>query len=390
MIQRRFTVAKLRAKGGDKPGIEGYGAVFNQEYVMYDSPTLRIVERVKPGTFKKAIQEKQDVRCLFNHDPNNLLGSTGSGTMRISEDSKGLAFSTDLDMRTRVGSDVSNFVDRGDLKGCSFSFVVTKQTRTEMEEGDKLTINRDIEDVDLFDVGPVTFPAYEGTSVGGRSISRMELRSLFPDGIPSNVLARAPEFRGVDGVPDQPSGNISDAPTDDPEESDVSDGDSPDATPQTEPDECECNCRACYSAECNECDMHMQDCGDSERCGAGMRSGRAKRDDNKKTKRVDGEDLPASSFLYVGDPDKTATWSLPWKFSTDEKTKSHLRNALARFSQTNNIPSDKKAGVWKKLVAKCKQYGIHVTDESSSEEKSSDIVGIEEAKRRSWALAASK
>ena len=57
-----------------------------------------------------------------------------------------------------------------------------------------------------------------------------------------------------------------------------------------------------------------------------------------KTKEIDGEHLTAGDFVYVGDPDKTDTWSLPWHFSTDEKTKSHLRDALARFDQDEVIP----------------------------------------------------
>lgn len=84
----------------------------------------------------------------------------------------------------------------------------------------------------------------------------------------------------------------------------------------------------------------------------------------KKTKRVDGEDLTAGDFLYVGDPDKTETWKLPWKFSTEEKTKSHLRNALARFNQAD-IPSEEKDKVWKKLVRLCKEHDIEVSEDKS-------------------------
>src|SRR5579872_3287804 len=73
--ERRFVKgAEVRATGSDeKPGIEGYGAVFNQEYVLWDSPTFRVVETVKSGTFARAIRENQDVRCLFNHEPDNVL-----------------------------------------------------------------------------------------------------------------------------------------------------------------------------------------------------------------------------------------------------------------------------------------------------------------------------
>lgn len=82
-----------------------------------------------------------------------------------------------------------------------------------------------------------------------------------------------------------------------------------------------------------------------------------------KTKRVDGEDLPVSAFLIVLDPEKTATWKLPVKFSTDAKTKSHLRNALALFNQLKGVPQAKKDAAWKELLALCEKHGIDVADE---------------------------
>jgi HK97 family phage prohead protease len=83
-----------------------------------------------------------------------------------------------------------------------------------------------------------------------------------------------------------------------------------------------------------------------------------------KTKRVAGEDLPASAFAYVGDKADTSTWKLPYKFSTDEKTKRHIRNALARFGQTQGIPESERAGVLAKLKAAAKKYGITVSDDT--------------------------
>ena len=327
---------------------------------------MRIVETIKAGTFTRSIQEKQDVRCLFNHEPDNILGRTANQTMQLKEDPKGLYFDTDFDLRTSIAQNVRAFVDRGDVTGCSFSFSVKKQQRTEVEEEDKLIIHREIHDVDLYDVGPVTFPAYEGTDVKARTV---ELRSLFPEGVPDSVLAHAPELRT--DPPADPDGDGTQEPDDDPD--DVL--------------ECSCRCRACFGAECDECDMYMETCGDASNCGAGMRSKRSARDDAKTTKRVDGEDLPASSFLYVGDPNKTDTWALPWKFSTDAKTKSHLQNALARFNHTKKIPADKKAGVYKKLVAKCKEYGIHVAGEDDGQ-KSAELTALEQAKARTETLRA--
>ncbi len=87
---------------------------------------------------------------------------------------------------------------------------------------------------------------------------------------------------------------------------------------------------------------------------------------NSKTKRVAGEDLPESSFAYVGDPDDTSTWKLPIEFSTDEKTKSHVRNALSRFDQAD-IPESERVFVRAKIVAAAKKHGIEITEKAAKE-----------------------
>lgn len=87
-----------------------------------------------------------------------------------------------------------------------------------------------------------------------------------------------------------------------------------------------------------------------------------------KTKEVDGEHLTAGSFIWVGDPDKTDTWALPWHFSTEEKTKSHLRDALARFDQEEKIPASEKPEAHAKLVRLCKEHGIEVSSPSNDVE----------------------
>ena len=83
----------------------------------------------------------------------------------------------------------------------------------------------------------------------------------------------------------------------------------------------------------------------------------------KKTKTVDGAELTASCFAHVGDPDDTSTWKLPIKFpGDDEKTKSHIRNALARFEQTEGMSAEDKAAAKKKILAAAKENGIEASD----------------------------
>lgn len=88
-----------------------------------------------------------------------------------------------------------------------------------------------------------------------------------------------------------------------------------------------------------------------------------------KTKKVDGEDLTWSDFIIALDHEDISTWHLPYKFSTLEKTKSHLRDALARFDQVQGLSKEEKHAAYAKLVRLCKQYGITVSQEDAQKLK---------------------
>jgi phage head maturation protease len=97
---------------------------------------------------------------------------------RIEEDEKGLRYEIDLP-DTQTGRDVAHLVDRGDLTGSSFGFVVEQESwrETEEEDGSRLAV-RTIESVRLLDVGPVTYPAYSSTSAGRSAQSVRALGSV--------------------------------------------------------------------------------------------------------------------------------------------------------------------------------------------------------------------
>lgn len=99
-----------------------------------------------------------------------------------------------------------------------------------------------------------------------------------------------------------------------------------------------------------------------------------------KTRRVDGEDLPSSAFLIVGDPQKTDTWKLPVHFSDDAKTKSHIRNALARIDQVQGVSADVLAKAKTRLQELAKQHGIDAGksgDEVDREKKVGKAISAE-------------
>lgn len=151
----------------------GYGAVFfrDGEPGTEFNPFREWRERIVPGAFGASIERNDNVRALFNHDANQVLGNSRSGTMRLSQDRVGLRYEIDLP-DTSLGKDVRELVRRGDVTGSSFAFTVDDE---ELIRDDVGTI-REIRSVTLYDTGPVTYPAYEATSVSARSISLLRVR----------------------------------------------------------------------------------------------------------------------------------------------------------------------------------------------------------------------
>lgn len=155
--------------------VEGYAAVFHNpedrgtEYRLCDD----IIERIDAQAFQRAIAEKQPCRCLVNHDPNYRLGRVDKGTLRLKTDERGLKYEADIP-DTQVGRDTATDLNNGNLDGSSFSFAVVGQRWEDVKRGDDYMTIRTITDVDLYDVGPVGFPAYEATTAGIRSAERTE------------------------------------------------------------------------------------------------------------------------------------------------------------------------------------------------------------------------
>lgn len=154
---RTFNIENLNTRDGDEGEsvIGGYAAVFN-------SPTEIgggcFTEEIAPGAFSRAIAENSDIRALFNHDWNNVLGRTKSGTLQLSEDERGLKFEVTLP-NTSLGRDLKESMQRGDINECSFGFIPTEEHWDYNVEPAK----RMILEVDLFEISVVSIPAYEDT-----------------------------------------------------------------------------------------------------------------------------------------------------------------------------------------------------------------------------------
>ena len=162
-IERRSSTGtvELREEGDSLTAI-GYAAVFESTSQNLGG----FVERVAPGAFAKTLKEA-DTRALYNHEPDNRLGRSGAGTLRMEEDDKGLRYEIDLPATT-LGNDVAELLRRGDISGSSFGFRTISDEWSETEDGYPL---RTLTEVALRDVGPVTFPAYSSTEASLRSLA---------------------------------------------------------------------------------------------------------------------------------------------------------------------------------------------------------------------------
>lgn len=165
----------IESRGEGQPEkIVGYAAVFYRsgdpgtEY-RFNGFWDNFTERIMPTAFDETIRS-DDVRGLYNHDMNMLLGRTASGTMKLSVDSVGLRYEiTPPD--TEIARSVVAAIKRGDLSGSSFSFIPEDVTFREIKNGDTTDVIREINRAKVFDVGPVVFPAYEATTTGVRAVS---------------------------------------------------------------------------------------------------------------------------------------------------------------------------------------------------------------------------
>jgi HK97 family phage prohead protease len=148
-------VLELRAK--DRK-LEGYAAKFNSEARIAD-----FIEVIAPGAFSASLKNGQDVLAVVDHDLSTVLARTKSGTLKLAEDSAGLAFELAVP-DTGAGRDVLALAERGDLGGMSFGFVVRKGG--ESWSGNRRTLTA----IDLREISVVSsWPAYQGTVVAART-----------------------------------------------------------------------------------------------------------------------------------------------------------------------------------------------------------------------------
>lgn len=173
--EKRVHVTDLEVReDGDGMTFEGYAAVFNS-----DSEPLPFIERILPGAFRKSLQSRNEIKLLWNHDAGEPLASVRGGTLKLWEDATGLRAWARIANTTR-GRDVAELIRSGTIDSMSFGFNVIKDSWS--DDGNVRTL----EQVRVFEISLVAFPAYSGTA---GTVSVREHRNIDADKL-ADSLAR--------------------------------------------------------------------------------------------------------------------------------------------------------------------------------------------------------
>jgi HK97 family phage prohead protease len=157
---------ELRAvtEGSTDREVTGYGVVYGVEEEMW--PGYR--EKIRAGAFDATLTAGDEVKCFFNHDPDMILSTTRSEpALKIEETEQGLRFTSPIPP-TSYGNDLAVNLERKNIRGASFTFSVPDGGDTVFMDQDGV-YHREIIKATLYEVGPVTNPAYESTEVSLRS-----------------------------------------------------------------------------------------------------------------------------------------------------------------------------------------------------------------------------
>lgn len=171
-VERRVNTVEFDVRDGeassDGMSFTGYAAVFNSP-----SEPLPFTETIREGAFQRSLKSRNEIKLFMNHNTDVVLGSTRAGTLKLSEDSRGLLAQADLP-DTSAGRDLSVLMKRGDVSSMSFGFSVPPKGDSWSTDG----ATRELHQVRLHEVSIVTgFPAYADTTASVRSLDILAERT---------------------------------------------------------------------------------------------------------------------------------------------------------------------------------------------------------------------
>lgn len=159
-VQRRYATCRAEII---RNTLAGHAAVFGQYADLGTN-----LENLDQHAFDRVLADRStDVRALFNHNPDLLLGRQGAGTLKLGTDTQGLEFEIAIP-NTTLGNDLRELVARDDIAGASFAFWPGEATWSRSDDGRPVQTHLSV--ARLMDVSPVTYPAYSGASTMLRSL----------------------------------------------------------------------------------------------------------------------------------------------------------------------------------------------------------------------------
>jgi HK97 family phage prohead protease len=163
----------------DGRSFDGYAAIYGREADLGD-----FTEVIVPPALRGAVARSGNIPMYWDHNPGMPpLATTAGGTMTVTEDQRGLRVKAQIDERHILGPTLMSMLERGDVRGMSFGFVVgdgnSKISRRDGKVHRTLTGFRR-----LLDVSPTWNPAYPDTSAELRSLRQLATIIDVPQQIP--------------------------------------------------------------------------------------------------------------------------------------------------------------------------------------------------------------
>lgn len=161
MEHRYYEIQNLETRNdSDNLTLEGRFVVYNSDYQVWEGAT----ESIAPGAFRNSIT--QDVRALYNHNDDIVLGRVSAGTLALEDREDGLWGRIKINRNDSDAMNAYERIKRGDVTGCSFGFNIKSETEERRDDG---TVHWTITEVDpLYEISPTAFPAYQATHISAR------------------------------------------------------------------------------------------------------------------------------------------------------------------------------------------------------------------------------